>query len=299
MVFFCFCKINKVDLSLGIVFAVNFLYRNLTAKQLVLIGTAIPLLCILLIVWLQWQAVTDMLQTRVLARHSHTVIGTLSNFRSSLSDAESCQLRYVLTHKDLNVAPYQKFLTEATDDFQQLRSLTADNALQQKYLDDIEPLMRKKTDIMSQTLALEQSGKHADALQLVSTQEDGSIMLTIENNIDEMQSIEAQVLFQRQTFYQRNFKIATVASFLGVLLCFCFFVAILVLLRRLSQLQSSVTLRALTEMIEYEGGQLTIEEYLNRRHEALQTHGQAQIEAERLLGLLEKKKLRAAAQRVV
>ncbi len=62
------------------------------------------------------------------------------------------------------------------------------------------------------------------------------------------------------------------------------------LLRRLAHLQSLVTLTALTEMIEYEGGAITIEEFLKRRHQALALHGQAQIEAERILGLLEKRK---------
>jgi len=278
-------------------YAVNFLFRNLTTKQLIVLGLVIPLICILIIVWFQSQAVIDMMNTRQLTRQTRATQMALGTFRYSLSDAESCQLRYIMTQKDLNLDPYQKFLATATDQFKQIRTLTSDNPLQQKFLDDIEPLLNKKVSIMSQSLALEQSGNHAGAVQLVGAQEDGAIMLVIESKIDDMQSVEAQVLFQRQNTYQRNFKIATAASILSLLLCFGFVVAIMFLLRRLSQLQSQVTLSALTEMIEYEGGLLTIEEYLKRRHEALATHGQAQIEAERILGLLEKKKLRDAAQR--
>jgi len=43
---------------------------------------------------------------------------------------------------------------------------------------------------------------------------------------------------------------------------------------------------------------ITIDEYLRRRKVALLTHGPAQVEAERMLGLLEKRKLKTASQRL-
>jgi hypothetical protein len=49
-------------------------------------------------------------------------------------------------------------------------------------------------------------------------------------------------------------------------------------------------------MIQYEGGSITIEEYLKRRHQALAAHGQAQIEAERILGLIERHKPRLSTE---
>jgi hypothetical protein len=51
-------------------------------------------------------------------------------------------------------------------------------------------------------------------------------------------------------------------------------------------------------MISYEDGTLTIEDYLRRRAEALATHGKAQIEAERLLSQIERRKARNATKRV-
>ena len=73
---------------------------------------------------------------------------------------------------------------------------------------------------------------------------------------------------------------------------------ILLLIRRLQQVQSAVTLEAIKEMINYDDGKLTIEEYLHRRSEALATHGKAQIEAEKLLSQVERRKARRATDRV-
>jgi len=111
-----------------------------------------------------------------------------------------------------------------------------------------------------------------------------------------MQTVQTQMLLQAQNHYQHDFKLNALLSLLGAGLSLCFIIGIMLLLRRLAHLQSTVTLTALTEMIEYEGGTITIEEYLKRRHEALATHGQAQIEAERILGLLEKRKNKPVPQ---
>jgi CHASE3 domain sensor protein len=271
---------------------VNFFYRNLSNKQLVILGLAVPLLCTLLIGWLQWHSVSDMLKTRELVRHTRAVQLALGVFRYSLSDAESCQFRYILTDNDVNLKLYNKLLASASDQFKLLRSLTSDNAAQQKELDRIEPLLSEKVRVTAQSLALEQSGDRAGALRLAGAEESRLNMLEIENDVEDMQATEAKLLFLRQNIYQHNFKVAGLLSVMSMTLSLCFIIGILLLLRRLAQLQSFVTLCALTEMIEYEGGMMTIEEYLKRRHQALATHGAAQVEAERILGLLKKRNLR-------
>ena len=270
----------------------NSLYRNLTTRQLYALGLAIPLLCTLLIGWLQWNSVSDMLQTRQLVRHSRDVQVALGIFRYALSDSESCQFRYVLTHNPANLDAYAILLNEATDQLKKLRELTSENSYQQRVLDQIEPLFTEKVRLAAQSLEMEKSGDHENALKIVSAESSRLNMLDIESNVEVMQNNEAQLLWQRQTTYQHNFKIASGLSVLSVALCLGFVVTILMLMRQLARMQSIVTLSALTEMIKYEGGTMTIEEYLKRRHQALTTHGQAQIEAERLLALVERGKLK-------
>lgn len=275
----------------------NFLYRNLTPRQLIALGLVIPLLSLLLIGWLQWQSVSDMLQTRQITRDSRAAQLALGTFRYSLSDAESCQFRVILANNDAaNLTLYHHYLEAATEQLNIIRSLTANNPLQQKSLASIEQPLRGKVRVMESCLAMEQSGDHAGALKLAADKEGGENMIFIEKVIEDMQAVQTQVLLQGQNHYQHDFKLNALLSLLGAGLSLCFIIGIMLLLRRLAHLQSTVTLAALTEMIEYEGGDITIEEYLKRRHEALSRHGQAQIEAERILGLLEKRKNKPVSQ---
>jgi CHASE3 domain sensor protein len=277
---------------------VNFLYRNLTPKQLIALGLVVPVLCLFAIGWLQWQAVSDMLQTRVLNRESRSVQLALAIFRYSLSDAESCQFRYILTHNPADLELYNKLIATATDQFNEIRTLTVKIPLQQKYLDQLDPLFKEKIHVTDQSLAMEQSGDHAGALNIVSSGASRANILAIEKNIEDMQTVQTQELIQGQNHYQHDFKLNALLSLLSVGLSLCFIIGIILLLRRLAHLQSLVTLTALTQMIEYEGGEITIEEYLKRRHQALALHGQAQIEAERIIGLLEKRKRKPVPEAV-
>jgi CHASE3 domain sensor protein len=276
----------------------KFLYRRFSTRQLVAIGLAVPVCFMILVGCLQWQSVNQSEKTRLLVRHTRGVQLALGIFRYSLSDAESCQFRYILTHNDANLGLYQKLLDDSVAQFQTLRALTADNAFQQKNLDRIESLLNDKMRLTAQSLSLEQSGDHAGALKIVSAEDGRLNMLAIESTVQDMQNIESALLFQRQASYQRNFEISVTLSTLVMAACLIFIIAILLLLRRLANLQSLVTLSAVSEMIKYEGGALTIEEYLKNRHEALALHGVAQVEAERILGLLEKSRSKPVPQRV-
>jgi len=273
---------------------VNYLYRNLTPKQLIALGLVIPVLCLFLIGWFQWQSVSDMLTTRSINRESRNVQLALATFRYSLSDAESCQYRVLLSDNDAeNLALYRKYIDAANTQLNFIRSSTADNPLQQKFVASIDQPLHDKIQAMDRVLALEKAGDHAGALKLASQGESGKNMIAIEKAVEDLQSSEVQELVQGQNHYQHDFKFNALLSLVSLGLSLFFIMGIILLLRRLAHLQSVVTLTALTEMIQYEGGNITIEEYLKRRHQALALHGQAQIEAERILGLLEKRRPKA------
>jgi CHASE3 domain sensor protein len=259
---------------------------------------AVPLLCTMMIGWLQWHVVKDMKKSRDVGRAIRNVQLSLGIFRYSLSDAESSQFRYILTHNEVNVGLYQALLKGAKRQFALLRVLTADNDQQQKYLDQIEPLLTTKAELADQSVAMEESGNHAGALEIITSEAGRQRMLAIESTIENMQSVEADILRARQNIYSHNLKIASILSVASMVVTVGCIGGILLLLRRLALVQTEVTLGALTERLKYEDGRLTIEEYLRKRHQALATHGKAQIEAEKLLGKLEQRRPRSATGRV-
>jgi CHASE3 domain sensor protein len=276
----------------------NALIRKLTARRLVVIGILVPLICAILIGFLQWRSVDDLKHVRLKGLQIRTSQLTLGVFRYSLSDAESCQFRYILTHTPSDLDLYRKLIAQADDQFAQLRQLTADNPTQQKFLDQVEPLLKAKEATTEQSLIMEQTGNHAGALQIISSDASRQNMLDIERNLEDMQAVAGQLLFYQQNAFSRNIKITSAVSIAGLLVNLGCIAAILLLIRRLQAVQTDVTLDALKEMLKYEDGTLTIEEYLRRRAEALAAHGQAQIEAEKLLSQLERRKVRNATQRV-
>jgi len=218
----------------------------------------------------------------------------LGIFRYSLSDAESSEFRYILTRNPADIDLYTKLMGQAKNQLTDLRDRIAGDPLQQKYLDQIEPLFKAKQDQVTQAFALEQAGNHAGALQVVSSDDSRQNMLQMEKIVEDMQTVASETLGVRQNIYSHNFKVASALSVASMALSLFCIVGILWLLRRLEQLQSAVTLDALREMISYEDGRLTIEEYLRRRAEALEAHGKAQIEAEKLLGQIERSRPRSA-----
>jgi len=145
---------------------------------------------------------------------------------------------------------------------------------------------------------LEQSGNHAGALQIISSDAGRQNMLEIESAVDNMQKVASELVLERQNASSHTLKVTCAVSVAGLAVNLACIAGILLLIRRLQQSQASVTLDALREMIHYEDGSMSIEEYLRRRSEALATHGKAQIEAEKLLSQIERRKARAATQRV-
>ena len=241
---------------------------------------------------------SEMVNGRTIGRQLRNVQVDLGIFRYSLSDAESCQFRYILAHDADDMALYRKLIGQSNDTFARMRTQTAGDDIQQKFLDQIEPLLRSKEENADKSFANEDSGNHAAALQLISSDDFRQRMLSIESLIENMQNVQAQLVAQRQFAYSHTLKVTALASVAGLAVNLVCIAAVLLLIRRMQSLQSTVIRDALRELVNFEEGKLTIEEYLSRRAAALSAHGHAQIEAEKLLSQLERRKTVRATQRV-
>jgi CHASE3 domain sensor protein len=276
---------------------VKALFRNLTTRQLVVIGLIVPFICTVIVGWFQWHSVSEMVNGRVVGRQLRNVQVDLGIFRYSLSDAESCQFRYILNHDVDDMTLYRKLIGQSNDTFASLRA-TASNDIQQKFLDQIEPLLRSKEENADKSFADEDGGNHAAALQLISSDEFRQRMLSIESLVEQMQYVQGQLVLQRQFVYSHTLKATALASVAGLAVNLVCIASVLLLIRRMQSLQSTVIRDALRELVNFEEGKLTIEEYLSRRAAALSAHGQAQIEAEKLISQLERRKNHRATTRV-
>jgi CHASE3 domain sensor protein len=270
------------------------LSKLLSTRQLILLGMTIPIGLLLVVGGLQWQSVRSYAASREWVIHTRVVLTTLESFLSDITKAETSQRNYLLTHQESYLAPYQAAAEDSRKQFRALRRLTADNAAQQQKLDQLEPLVNAELDQLAQATALEKNLDHAGAVKLASG-DGGKTSDQIQDGFRQMHDIERRLLQEREVAYQRMGQINSNLSMLLIAIGFGFVIAIGVLLRRMEQMEEMIKICAWSKMIEYNGEWLSIEEYLSQRLHARITHGVSQAEAERMLKLLEKEKLKEAA----
>ena len=254
----------------------------------------VPVLLMLLVGYLQWRSVIDYRAAREAATHTRMVLLNLESFLAGMNDAETGQRGYLLTHKESYLEPYNEALLRIPVLLQTLRELTSDNAVQQKNLDRLEPLVTAKLDELAHTVALEKSLDHSGALTVVMSDFGKDTMDQIRATLSDMHTVQRGLLQEREEAYQRTARVNADRSLLLIVVGIGFIVVIYLLLRRLERMQSMVTICAWSKLIEYEGEWLSVEEYLSRRLNAQVTHGISRIEAEKMLRLLEEEKLKAA-----
>jgi CHASE3 domain sensor protein len=249
----------------------------------------------ILVGWLQWQSVNEYRDARESTTHTRIVLLDLELFLTCMNDAETGQRGYLLTHKESYLEPYDHALLRWRDQFQTLRQLTADNPVQQKNLDRLEPLVNGKLVELAQTVALERNSDHAGALKIVMNDFGKNTMDQIRAILGDMRNIETGLLQQREETYQQTSRRNAEMSALVIALGFGFMIAVFFLLRRLERMQEMIKICAWSKLIEYEGEWLSIEDYLTRRFHAQITHGMSDVEAKKFLTLINEEKQKEAA----
>ncbi len=84
--------------------------------------------------------------------HTHEVLNELEGTLSALKDAETGERGYIITGDELYLAPYKTGVIEIQQHLGSLRSLTADNARQQRRIAMLAPLISKRLEQLHQGL---------------------------------------------------------------------------------------------------------------------------------------------------
>ncbi len=272
----------------------NALSKNLSVRRLVVIGISLPTLLLILVEWSQWHSLNQYRESRDWVAHTRFVLLDLESLLSCLNDAETGQRGYLLTHQEPYLQPYDAAVARYRNQLTILRRVTSDNPRQQRNLDRLEPLIKLKFDEMAQTVALERNSDHDGAIKLLMSGVGKDTMDQIRAMVATMHDVERGLLEQRERAYQdstwRNFELSALVIAVG----FSCVAGVLLVLRRLEQMQELIKICSWTKLIEYEGEWVTIENYLSRRFNAYISHGMSDVEAKRMMALLEEEKEREA-----
>jgi len=144
-----------------------------------------------------YRSINEFIETSKWVSHTHLVLEDLESMLSELKDAETGQRGYVLTGDVSYLEPYNTAIPNVKQYFKNVRQLTKDNPRQQQRLDRLEPLIRKRIDLLSQVISLRRDRGFEPALQLIRTNEGKNVMDEVRNAIAQMEQEERTLLAKR------------------------------------------------------------------------------------------------------
>ena len=177
--------------------------------------------------------------------HTHQTIDRTRATLSDLKDAETGQRGFILTGDEAYLAPYTNALTALAADTSALRLLTADNPVQQRYLDELAPLVTARLAELDYSIDLRRTQGLAAAVARLRTNRGKQIMDSLRAHVATIESTERSLLATRSTVEEYHSEIVTLVLIGGTLAAVLFAIVLNGLLTRYADAQSAAA-RALT-----------------------------------------------------
>jgi len=253
-------------------------------RNLIVLGVIIPSLLIGVSAFVAYRSKRQLADSVHWVSHTLEVQRQLQLLTSLLVDAETGERGFLLTLRESYLEPYQLALDKIPRQINTLRDLTADNPGQQEQIRQVEPLVATNLAIMAQSISLQRKGEREAVLALVSMDRGKQAMDAIRARIELMQREESRLLVTRQQILATRARFN--AGFLSCLLVLnlLFAAAVLLVLRRLSRIESLVKICAWSGRVEYQGQWISFEQYLRRRFNFRVSHGISPTEAGKVFG---------------
>ena len=259
-------------------------------NRLVVLGLIIPCLLISIPPVVTYRAQYQLADSFRWVSHTIEVQRQIEHLRSMLLEAESNQRGFLLSAGAAYLEASQSASRQVGPQIAVLRTLTADNPVQQENLRQLAPLVDAKLDFVAQTISLQRQGQPEAVRALIATGRGKQTMDAIGNRLEQIEREESRLLPLREEHLASRARFSTVFLSALVALNFLFALAVFMLFRRLSKAQSLVTVCAWSRTVEYQGEWLSFEQYLLRRFNLNTSHGISPAEAGKAFDNLQHKR---------
>ncbi|HEY5081807.1 MAG TPA: CHASE3 domain-containing protein [Bauldia sp.] len=138
-----------------------------------------------------------------LVEHTLEVRQVAQNLFIFIEDAETAERGYLLTADEHYLDLYNVELPQIPALFDQLRTMTADNVVQQTELGRLKPLMDAKLEFVRHILELARSGQHDAAVEEVRTNRGRQLMLDLRASVRAIVTEERSLLPPREAATDR------------------------------------------------------------------------------------------------
>jgi methyl-accepting chemotaxis protein len=144
-----------------------------------------------------YRSIRTLADASQLVTHSHAVLEEIQRVLSSLQDVETSARGYVIVGDDAFLEPYASAQAALPGVVAELRELTADNAAQQRRIDEMHPLVEAKLANTATTIELRRSGDVEGAMARVRTGTGQELMSQVRRITGEMAAEENRLLDAR------------------------------------------------------------------------------------------------------
>lgn len=144
-----------------------------------------------------YHSVNKLVDTADWVTHSHKVLENLNGVVQNMVNAETGQRGFVITNDQHYLEPYNYGSSLAVQDLQAVRTLTADNPVEQQRMDVLEPMVAHELAIMKDAIDSQQSKGIAAGQEWIKTGQGKAGMDSIRAKVSEMEDEEHALLADR------------------------------------------------------------------------------------------------------
>jgi PAS domain S-box-containing protein len=178
---------------------------------------------------------------------SLAVKAELMSLLSSFRRAESTQRAYLLTGEPGFLRGHSEAIANLMPTFERVRLATADNAIDQRVLTELEPVLRRKVQEMNDSIQVYNAGDHDSALESLRNGEARELTGEIREAIRGMDDTQSQQLAARSAEATRTEFKLVVVELLGVVLLVALAAVSILMVRRSTREREDV-LRTLAHL---------------------------------------------------
>jgi len=247
-----------------------------------------PILIAAILFFVSRRMYADQRQAMKLVEQSVEDRAQLNELRNDLREAEAAEYGFLISG---NQSFLQRSLFAQNDTYVRLTYIGlsfASQPAQLARLDHLRPLIETKLAEFRDVARLKQSAQEAEALRLISTNSEALLMNQIRPLIAEMQVAEDQTLAERRTENESKVNLRDVISTCLLCLTAAVVVGAGVLLLRIRQLQSIITICAWTQRVNFNGKWMRMEDFLWQRFRVKVSHGISEEAFEGVMGMVGK-----------
>jgi PAS domain S-box-containing protein len=217
---------------------------RLNLNRTLQIGYGISILMLVIVGFISYRTVQQLLDSNRSVSHSNLVIQKLEKTMSVMKDAETGQRGYLLTNSKVFLQPYNGAYRQAGALLSEVTRLTQDNPIQQRHMQAIRLILQRRLTILQSLVNMRQQGKAIASADLVAGK---STMDALRQAIDKAENDEQALLNDRIAALNRYAILVplfiVLAILLGVLVSVLSYIKVTRDIREKDRLQAELTLK--------------------------------------------------------